>query len=448
MQILSNALAFAFAVSVIVFVHEAGHYLVAKGFGVRVLTFSLGFGRRLWSFRRGDTEYRVSWIPLGGYVHFSGQDPTEATSDPRDFLSQARWRRVLILLAGPAMNVVLAIVLVAIVFAFGGGLAVPADVPAIVGTVDLGSPAERAGLRTADRIIAIDGKIVEKWFDVDFAVALSPDRPIVLEYERGTLRATTALQPDRTERDRIGTAGFHALVLIGDIIPDSAAEAAGIRTGDAVLAINGTPIRNFTELRDEVVGRVGEHLQAEILRSGDRVLIDVVPRLVDGQGMIGVAQVGSTLKELTISEAFVESVGFNVNLTRQLLNLVRKIFERRISLRASLGGPIEIAAVSGAMARRGFRELLLFMGFISLNLFIFNLFPIPILDGGQILILLVESTLRRDLSLRFKERITQVGLVMIVTLMTMAIYFDLSKNLPSALGLGSKSSAEEPQLRD
>lgn len=346
------------------------------------------------------------------------------------------------------MNVVLAIVLVAIVFTFGGGLPIPAEVPAIVGTVDLGSPAERAGLRTADRIVAIDGKIVENWFDVDFAVALSPDRPILLEYERGAIRATTALQPDRTERDRIGTAGFHALVLIGDIIPDSAAEAAGLQTGDAVLAIDGTPIRNFSELRDEVIERAGEHLQAEILRSGERVLVDVVPRLVDGRGMIGVAQVVPTLRELTISEAFVESVGFNVDLTRQLLNLLGKIFERRISLRASLGGPIEIAAVSGAMARQGFRELLLFMAFISLNLFIFNLFPIPILDGGQILILLVESTLRRDLPLRFKERITQVGLVMIVTLMAMAIYFDLSKNLPSVLGSGSQPSAEEPEHRD
>jgi regulator of sigma E protease len=446
-QLLSNALAFLFALGVIVFVHEAGHYLMAKGFGVRILTFSLGFGRKLFSFRRGETEYRVSWIPLGGYVNFAGQDPGERSDDPREYLNRPRWQRVMILLAGPFANVVLAIVLVSIVFMTGFAARDTSDVPPGVGMVEPGSPGEQAGLVAGDRVVAVEGERMKSWQDVMFAILTSPEKPLRVEYERlaapGAVAATatTTLQPKRIPRDEVGEAGVHPLVVIGEVLPGSAAEAAGIKVGDAVLAIEGKGIQSFGGLREQVVGHAGQPLSVLVLRNGQKLTLDVTPR-ADRQGaMIGV---GQPFRKYSPGEAIVESVRFNAELTVQILFLVEKIFERRISLRASLGGPIEIAAVSGAAARRGFRDLLLFMSFISINLFIFNLFPIPILDGGQIMVLLVEGTLRRDLSVRIKERITQVGLVMIVMLMAMALYFDLSKNLPSLLKPSTDSEAPAP----
>jgi regulator of sigma E protease len=436
-QILSNALAFLFALGVIVFVHEAGHYLMAKAFGVRVQVFSLGFGRKLFGFRRGETEYRVSWVPLGGYVNFAGQDPGDRTDDPREYLNRPRWQRVLILLAGPCANVVLAVVLVSIVFMTGFAARDSNDAPPVVGMVESGSPAEKAGLEAGDRVVAIEGEAVENWQDLMFAILTSPEKPLAVEYERIASpglppeRSTATLEPERVPRDEVGDAGVHPLVVVGEVLPGSAAEVAGIRVGDAVLEIDGKGIESFSALRAQVVDRAGQPLEVVVLRLGEKVKLEVTPR-ADRQGgaMIGV---GQPFRKYSPGEAIVESLRFNTELTVQILVLVEKIFERRISLRASLGGPIEIAAVSGAAARRGFRDLLLLMSFISINLFIFNLFPIPILDGGQIVVLLVEGTLRRDLSTRIKERITQVGLVMIVMLMAMALYFDLSKNLPPLL---------------
>ncbi|MDX1382012.1 MAG: RIP metalloprotease RseP [Thermoanaerobaculia bacterium] len=446
MQILSNTLAFVFALGVIVFVHEAGHYLVAKAFNIRVLTFSLGFGRRLWGFRRDGTDYRVSLIPLGGYVNFAGQDPAERSDDPTEFLNRPRWQRVLVLLAGPLANVALAIVLVAIVFMTGFAIRDVKELPPVIGLVEEGSAGEAAGLRTGDLVVALDGEPVGHWQDLMFSVITSPEHPIEVTYDRlGGSSGVVTLVPSKLPRDEVGEAGLYPVVVVGEVIPDSAAEAAGVEVEDAILAIDGVTIRDFGHLREQVVERGGEELDFRILRGREEVALAITPRPGPNGAMIGV---GQPVKRYGVGEAIVESVRFNADLTMQILFLIDKLFENRISLRASIGGPIEIAAVSGAAARRGFRELLLFMSFISINLFIFNLFPIPILDGGQIAILLVEGTLRRDLSLKLKERITQVGLVMIVMLMAMALYFDLSKNLPSLLQPGREAGSPETQTTE
>lgn len=446
MQILSNALAFVFALGVIVFVHEFGHYAAAKAFGVRVLTFSLGFGRRLWGFRRGETDYRVSLVPLGGYVNFAGQDPGERSSDPQEYLNRPRWQRVVILLAGPAANVVLAVVLVALVFMTGFAVRDTKELPPVVGAVDEGSPAAVAGLQTGDRVTRVDRESIENWQELAFSILTSPERPLVLDYERlGGGSGHLTLVPEKVPRDEVGEAGIHPLVLVGEVIDDSAAQAAGIQVGDAIVAIDGVAIASFAGLREQVVDRAGEPLAVDILRGRELISLKVVPKATPNGAMIGV---GQPLVRYGMGEAVVQSVKFNTDLTLQILVLVEKLFQQRISLRASLGGPIEIAAVSGAAARRGFRDLLLFMAFISINLFIFNLFPIPILDGGQIAILLIEGTLRRDLSVRLKERITQVGLVMIVMLMAMALYFDLSKNLPSLLQSDPEAGSPATQIEE
>ncbi len=445
MQILSNTLAFIVALGVIVFVHELGHYLVAKAFGVRVLTFSLGFGRRLWGFQRGGTEYRVSWVPLGGYVNFAGQDPAERSTDPQEYQNRPRWQRVLILLAGPLMNVVLSLVLVTVVFMTGYAARDAGDLPAVIGMVEPDSPGATAGLEAGDRIVRIEGDAIDSWQDLILAILTSPERPLLLEYERAGEAEETEVLPAKIPRDEVGEAGIYPLILVGEVVAGSAAEEAGIRVDDAILAVDGQALATFADLREQVMDRPGETLTLRILRGDVIQSLSVVPRAGPQGALIGV---GQPYKRYALGEAVVASARFNADLTRQILFLVEKILERRISLKASLGGPIEIAKVSGEAARRSFRDLMLFMSFVSINLFVFNLFPIPILDGGQIVILLVESTLRRDLSAALKERITQVGLVMIVMLMAMALYFDLSKNLPSLLQSGDGSGSTDTRITD
>ena len=184
MDILINTLAFVFCLGVIVFVHEAGHYLVAKFFDVRILTFSLGFGRRIFGFHRGETEYRVSWVPLGGYVRMGGEMPGEAGEDPRDFQNKPRWQRILVYLAGPFANVVLAVALIAGIFMVGLEVPYLQDIPAVVGVTLEEGPAHRAGLRTGDSVLEVSGSEVNNWQDVAMAVMESPGKPIVWRVER------------------------------------------------------------------------------------------------------------------------------------------------------------------------------------------------------------------------------------------------------------------------
>jgi regulator of sigma E protease len=433
-QILSNVLAFLFAAGIIIFVHELGHYLAAKLCGVRVLVFSLGFGKRAWGFRRGDTDYRVSIIPLGGYVSFAGQDPSERSDDPAAFLNQPRWQRVMILLAGPAMNVLLAVLLVAAVYMVGTDLPNQREVSTEIGVVVPEGPAALAGLASGDRIVALDGQPVSDWQAVSMLFLTSPGRPITVEYERGEELRSTVLTPSIIPRYELGDPGLFSAAppRVREVLDDSPAERAGLRYGDALLAVNGRPLATMEEFQQAIRPLVGQEARIEVERDGKRLVLSAVPELRDGNGAIGIVIAAFHFQRFPPVEALRRSARYNWDTTLETFAFLGKIFERRISAQSALGGPIEIARISGAAARSGFKELIFFMALISLNLFILNMMPVPILDGGQILILLVESTLRRDLSLRVKERMTQVGLVLIVLLMAVALYFDLLKSLPPA----------------
>jgi regulator of sigma E protease len=432
MQILSNVLAFLVAAGVVIFVHEAGHYLVAKLFGVRVLTFSLGFGKRLWGFRKGDTDYRVSVVPLGGYVSFAGNDPGTPTDDPGAFLNQPRWQRVLILLAGPAMNVVLAVLLVAVVYMLGTEMPNARDISTQIGYVAEGSPAAEAGLEVGDRIVGIDGAQISDWQQVTMTVMTSPGRPLRIDVERAGETRSLTVVPREIPKYELGEAGIFpaAPTRIRTVLRGSPAERAGLRYGDAPLLVDGRPIASVEDFQAAIQPNAGREVELVVERGGERVELSLVPEERDGKGIAGVEIGPFHFQRFGPVEALRQSVRYNLDTTAQIFSFIGKIFERRISAQSALGGPIEIAAISGAAARSGLTELLLFMGLISLNLFILNMLPVPVLDGGQISILLVESALRRDLSVRIKERMIQVGLVLIVLLMGMALYFDLMKNLP------------------
>lgn len=428
-NLLSNIPAFVFALGVIIFVHEAGHLLVAKAFGMKVLAFSLGFGKRLFGWKVGETDYRVSLVPLGGYVKLSGEEPGESTDDPRDFLNQPRWQRILVYLAGPLMNGVLSVLLIAGLFMVG--IEVPAlqSVPSVVGSVEAGSPGAAAGLLPGDEIVAIDGKEVSRWQDVAFNILTGIGKPLEFEIERNGERSVVRVTPEKPADFDFGDAGIYPKLLprIGDIIAGAPAEAAGFRLGDEIRSVDGRPLGSPTDFVDYIEKHTGVSVVVEVLRGGALTHLNVVPADQGGKGRIGVRlTVAQRYPPLT---ALRESVRFNYDIAKQTMMVIGKIFKREVAAKSALAGPIEIAAQSGAAARAGFKNLLYLMGVLSLSIGLLNLFPIPVLDGGQITILLVESVMRRDLSMAVKERIAQVGLALVVLLMVTVLYFDLSKNL-------------------
>ncbi|MEM8932390.1 MAG: RIP metalloprotease RseP [Acidobacteriota bacterium] len=429
-----NTGAFLFALGVIVFVHELGHHLVAKLFGVRVHVFSLGFGKRIWGFRRGDTDYRVSALPLGGYVRLGGELPEEATGDPSEFLSKPRWQRILVYLAGPAMNVVLSVALIAGVFMYGITAQGLQGLDPVIGFVAEDGPAAAAGLQVGDRVLSLDGKAIEEWDDVEFQITTSPERPLELEIDRAGERLSVTLVPTKVPRYEFGDAGvFPRLQLrFSRVLPDHPAAAAGFLSGDAILSIDGQSVTSAQAFVDYVQPRAGQSIEMDVLRDGERMTLSVTPDEVEGQGKIGVFL--GIYRPLPFGEAVVESVLYNIDIVRRTGQVLGKLFTAQLSPKSALSGPIEIAAVSGEVARQGFDRFFFFIGFLSISIGIMNLLPIPVLDGGHITILLIESLMRRDLSLHLKERFTQFGLVFLMMLMVVVIFFDISKRLPGLFG--------------
>jgi regulator of sigma E protease len=426
---LTNVLAFVFALGVIIVVHEAGHLLVAKAFGVRVLTFSVGFGKKLWGIQRGETEYRVSAVPLGGYVRLSGENQEEATGgDPREFLSKPRWQRVLVYFAGPAMNVVLSIALFTGLFIVGIEVMNLPDLPPVIGGVEAGSSAAQSGLQRGDRITAVDGKPMDNWEDVLMELLTSPGRPVRLAVKRLDKTFDVSVTPQKIPKYETGdSAGIYPALRpqVTQISTGSPAAAAGFKPGDEIRQVNHRPVADQRDFVAFIEQHAGKAVEVEVMRNGGPVSLTVVPRNEGGVGKIGVL-IGF-YQRYEPAEAFYQSLRYNVQIVDDTFAIIGKIFTRQMSAKGALSGPIEIAKQSGAAARSGFKNLLHMMGFISISIAIMNLMPIPILDGGQIFILAIEGVIRRDLSLRLKEIISQVGLVVILLLMVMVFWFDAMK---------------------
>ena len=430
MNLLSNTAAFIFALGVIIFFHEFGHLLAAKAFNMRVLTFSLGFGKRLFGFQRGETDYRVALFPLGGYVQLGGEDPTEVSDDPREFSNKPRWQRIVVYLAGPTMNAVLSVLLMAVVFMMGMELAALREVPPVVGMVTEGSPAEAAGLVPGDRIRSVDGKTVSRWDDVNFALLTSPGREVQLTLERAGRSVEATVVPDVVPRYEFGDAGVFPQLLprIAQVMEESPAAAAGFSPGDEVRSVNGRSVSSSRDFIEQIEARAEQPATVEVMRDGRLETLTVTPRSEDGVGKIGVV-IGYYQRYGPV-DALGASVRYNIDIVRQTFAALSKIVSGRLAAKSALSGPIEIAALSGAAARSGFKVLLHLMGIISISIGILNLLPIPILDGGQITILAFESVRRRDLSVKVKQRIQNVGFALVVLLMVVVLYFDLVKNIP------------------
>ena len=487
--VLSNIGVAIVVLGVIIVIHELGHFLVAKFFKIKVEIFSVGFGPRLFGFRKGETDYRISAFPLGGYVKMAGETPMDAvTGEAYEFLSKPKWQRFLVAAAGPAMNIILAVGLIAGLYMYG------TDVPefligqAVINVVEPGSPAEQAGIKPGDQIVSFDGVEKPDWQDVQNTVITSPGRAIPIVIEREGKQFQFTVTPVRKGREEAGDVGMFPYYrqIVQDVQSNSPALAAGIHAGDEIIRVNGIDIRAngrtlpqilqqitektfpITVLRSEnpaaavrapeprrgffsaawnrlvhLFTRNGTALDATAPRLSDvqqvaaaeqrkEVELQVTPELREGRKMIGIGlQYPSVHIKLGPMAALQKSIESNKENAVLIFQVIGRLVKREASVK-QLDGPISIISYSGQAYQAGFVTLFTFMALISLNLGILNIMPIPILDGGVILLLIIESLLGRDLSLRMKERIVQASVVFILMVMVIVLYNDVVKLLPPA----------------
>ncbi len=436
MLIVENILWLLVLIGVMILIHELGHYMVARWFDVRVESFSFGFGPRLFGFRRGETDFRVSAIPFGGYVKMSGEQPGgETQDDPRSFIAKPRWQRLLIAFAGPFMNIVLAVALLTGLFLFKYPKPLASDASAVIGHVLPDTPAAKAGLREGDRIVQLDGAADPTWEDVTIKELSSANRPMQVVVDRGGRRFATTVTPTLAERMGVGYAGWaqQAEIQVADLTPGMPAEKSGLRRGDLLISADRVPIRSRYKLQELVRASGGKPMDIDVLRDGRRMTFTVEPVFSDAdkRWMIGVAPDHRIVYvKLPLGEALAESVRQNVRGATLIYEFLRGIVAQRMSAK-SIDGPIRIAQLSGDAAREGAYSYINLMAAVSLNLAIINLLPIPILDGGVILMLLFEMLIRRDLSMPVKEAVFKFGFVFLLMVMAFVIYNDITKMLPS-----------------
>lgn len=426
----TNLIGFGIVLGFLIFAHESGHFFVAKLFRVRVLVFSFGFGKRLFGFRKGDTDYRVSLVPLGGYVRMAGDIPEEnQPGNPDEFLSKPKWQRFLIMVAGPFMNILIAIVFIAAISMVGTESFI---ISPVIGELTPGKPAARAGLQVGDRIVAIDGEQIKDFDDMKLAIGMHGGTALRVDYLRnGQLRSTT-MTPEREDSDfgPVGRAGIRPYVdtTVGRVTPASPAAIAGLRTGDRIIAVNGKPVLQLAELDTAFDAAKGAAIPLDVVRSPSRFHTTLPAATINPRDPYRGFFPPTAIHKLSLIPALKDSVEQNWKMLRYAFITLGRLFRAEGSVK-ELSGPISIARISGEVVRHGVVSTIVLMAMISLQLGIMNLLPIPVLDGGHIMILLIEGVARRDLSLRVKERIQQVGFAVLAALMIVVIYNDVITNV-------------------
>ncbi len=428
---MTSLLAFLFVLGVLVFVHEFGHFAMARRLGIRVLTFSLGFGPKLLKFRRGDTEYCVSAIPLGGYVKMAGESPEDRHTGAGDeFMSKSKWERFLVLVMGPAMNVVLAVLVMWLVLYQGAEVPAYEQQPPVVGRVVEDSPAERAGIAVGERIVSVAGRVVDTWDALFVAVLPQAEREIpVVVRDAESRERTLHIVPDARTDFAMGDLGVgpEMRAQIVDVAPGDPADRAGIAAGDVILEIDGEPVAG-DELVERISGNAGTPLAMTLRRGEGLERVTVTPVARGDRAVIGV---GFSEFEFRIVEpGLIEAFGMSLERNYEWSGLIFQTLWGLITAETSprqLVGPVGIAQLSGGAAQVGWVALFSLMAMISLNLGILNLLPIPVLDGGHIFIMAMEGVTRRDFSMRVKERMLMAGLVVLMMLMVTVIYNDLTR---------------------
>jgi regulator of sigma E protease len=435
-------LPFIFILGTAVVLHEFGHFAVAKLLGMRVETFSVGFGPRLFGWRWGTTDYRLSLIPLGGYVKLGGDESNAAVEGAGEsdiplkerFDLRPRWQKFLVMVAGPTMNILTAL---AIVWAGAMIAGVPVS-PAspVVRYTKPGGVAEAAGLRAGDRILAFNGKENPSWERVISDVRLSPEQPLPMTVERNGQRVELTVRPSKYVEDgeSIGDIDFRPdfgelPVMVSDIVAGSPAEQSGLKVNDRIVSVNGEPVRDEYDVRALIQARPNEMVSLQVERDGQRQ--EFTPQ-TSAEGKIGFVP-ASILPQQSVGP--IAAAGYAVRRNLEVIRMTgaafAQIFRGQRSARESLAGPIGIARASSKAANDfGWAGVFAMLGFLSLNLGIVNLLPIPVLDGGAIFLLFIEAMLGwvgLKMSMAIRERIQQVGFVMLLLLMGFVITNDLLK---------------------
>jgi regulator of sigma E protease len=427
---------------VMIFVHEWGHFIAAKLCGVRVDVFSFGFGTRLWGVKRGDTDYRISALPLGGYVRMAGDNPIEErTGAPYEFLSRPRWQRVIIAVAGPTMNLLLAFLILWGAF-WMVGVPTPTyeDAPPQVAAVPQYSPVV-TGVQPGDLIVSVNGVKTPTWDKVRSAFNdVKPGDLVSLGVIRnGAQQKLTGKVPSTPQIDVASLVGYpSAPATVGEVGIGTPAERAGLKQGDEFISINGKRIATWMQLMETVQHSSGKQIDFVVRRDAKEVPISITPmKGIDPDGnpvwQVGVLpKVTERYQRESFANAFVFAGAATLNVTYQVGDVIAGLFNGKVSI-SQLQGVVGIARESGRAARRGPMDMVLFMAAISVNLGLLNLLPIPILDGGHVLLLVIEGAIRRDLSISFKERFVQVGLVFLLAIFGFVMYSDIWKWVQSRL---------------
>ncbi len=461
-SLIQMAVVFALVLGAMVVIHEFGHFIVAKYFGIRVEVFSVGFGRRLWGFKKGDTDYRLSLIPLGGYVKMAGENLDEQTTGaPDEFSSKPKWQRFCVAVAGPVMNILTALAIPAALAMIHYEAPAYLNQPAVINAVAPGSPAETAGLQSGDLVLKVADVENPTWRDLTEQVIVRPDQDIDLTVQRnGEIKHITVhAKSDPSEEEKIGyigarpSPGQNARVTVESVLQGKPAEQAGLKEGDQIVAVNGKPLpqdwQGGLDLNRAIQSSGGQQITVTVKRGGETIDLKAVPQQTDTGLLLGFNHAirGSDviITRLGPIEALQYSWDMNVRILKLTKTALTQVFVGQRKASDTFTGPVGIFKLSGDAAERGASSVFQLMALLSLNLGIFNLLPIPVLDGGLIFMLALEGLLGLfgfQLLPRIKERMMQVGFVMLMLLMGFVIFNDISKLIPS--NKPAAQQAEQP----
>jgi len=446
MNIANIGVGFILVLGVLILVHEWGHFVVARLFGVRVDVFSIGFGPRLFGWKRGATDYRISAFPLGGYVRMAGQDPSEIdsgdqapkpTGAPDELMSKKRWQRSLISLAGPVVNLIMPIVLLGGFYAIRG-FPYPAymDKPIVLTDLPKESPLAKAGISDGDQIVSVNDVLTPTWAKVSNFLMQAPANGALrfLVEHHGTKQTVEISAASLRGIER--PLGYPPMPpILGQVMSGKPAARSGLKSEDLVLSVNGTPVRNWPQCVDLIRNSNGQVINIMVRRAGKEMSFQIHPLYEKDENgesawRIGVGPGGAwSFRSMTWTASVKEASVETVDATGKLISIISKLFTGKLSVR-QLQSFVGIAVQAGQAVQEGPVDTINLMAVLSLNLGILNLLPIPILDGGNILLLAMEGIRRRDFSMTFKERFVQVGLVFLLVLFAYVMYNDVMRLLP------------------